>query len=105
MALTIDQILTISSDAYQITQINITSKLPSVPNLESNTSGSAPSIVAFRIQLDELGKNQIAFSVLVKDVVETDFYGRDINITDISGIRANDGILFQNNIETWVGFS
>ncbi|MGB5848630.1 MAG: hypothetical protein WBH40_09095 [Ignavibacteriaceae bacterium] len=105
LALTTDQVLTISSDAYQITQVNITSKSPTVPNLESNTSGSAPSIVAFRLQLDELGKNQIAFSVLVKDVVNADFYGRNINKTDISSIKANDGIIFQDNFETWVGFS
>jgi hypothetical protein len=105
LALTTDQVLTISSDAYQITEVNITSKSPAVPDLESNTSGSAPSIVAFRLQLDELGKNQIAFSVLVRDVVKSDFYGRDINKTDTSGIRVNDGIIFQDNIETWVGFS
>jgi hypothetical protein len=105
LALTTDQVLTISSDAYQITQINITSKSPAVPNLESNTSGSAPSIMAFRLQLDELGENQIAFSVLVRDVVQADFYGRDIYKTDTSGIRANDGIIFQDNIESWVGFS
>ncbi|MGB5894282.1 MAG: hypothetical protein WBG58_08890 [Ignavibacteriaceae bacterium] len=105
LALTTDQVLTISSDAYQITQVNITSNSPTVPNLESNTSGSAPSIVAFRLQLDELGKNQIAFSVLVKDVVNADFYGRNINKTDISSIKANDGIIFQDNFETWVGFS
>jgi hypothetical protein len=105
LALTTDQVLTISSDAYQITQVNITNESPAVPNLESNTSGSAPSIVAFRLQLDELGENQIAFSVLVKDVVKSDFYGRDINKTDISGIRANDAIIFQDNFETWVGFS
>ena len=105
LALTTDQVLTISSDAYQITQVNITSKSPAVPDLESNTSGSAPSIVAFRLQLDELGKNQIAFSLLVRDVVKADFYGRDIYKTDTSGIRANDGIIFEDNIETWLGFS
>jgi len=105
LALTTDQTLTISTDAYQITQVNITSKSPAVPDLESNTSGSAPSIVAFRLQLDELGKNQIAFSFLVRDVVKADFYGRDINKTGTSGIRANDGIIFSDNVETWVGFS
>jgi hypothetical protein len=105
LALTTDQVLTISSDAYQITQVNITNESPAVPNLESNTSGSAPSIVAFRLQLDELGKNQIAFSVLVRDVVSADFYGRDITKTDTSGTMANDGIIFEDNIETWVGFS
>jgi hypothetical protein len=105
LALTTDQVLTISSDAFQITQVNITSKSSTLPNLESNTSGSAPSIVAFRLQLDELGKNQIAFSVLVKDAVQADFYGRDINRTNISSIRANDGIIFADNFETWVGFS
>jgi len=105
LALTTDQILTISTDAYQITQVNITSKSPAVPDLESNTSGAAPSIVAFRLQLDELGKNQIAFSFLVRDVVKADFYGRDINKTGTSGIRANDGIIFSDNVETWVGFS
>ncbi len=105
LALTTDQVLTISTDAYQITQVNITSKSPAVPDLESNTSGSAPSIVAFRLQLDELGKNQIAFSFLVRDVVKADFYGRDINKTGTSGIRANDGIIFADNVETWIGFS
>ncbi|MCH7962367.1 MAG: hypothetical protein IH852_00340 [Bacteroidetes bacterium] len=105
LALTTDQVLTISTDAYQITQVNITSKSPAVPDLESNTSGAAPSIVAFRLQLDELGKNQIAFSFLVRDVVKADFYGRDINKTGTSGIRANDGIIFADNVETWVGFS
>jgi len=105
LALTTDQVLTISSDAYQITQVNITSKSPTVPNLESNTSGSAPSIVAFRLQLDELGKNQIAFSVLVREAVEADFYGRDINRTNTSGITANDGIIYADNFETWIGFS
>ncbi len=105
LALTTDQTLTISTDAYQITQVNITSKSPAVPDLESNTSGAAPSIVAFRLQLDELGKNQIAFSFLVRDVVKADFYGRDINKTGTSGIRANDGIIFSDNVETWVGFS
>ncbi|MCW9066071.1 MAG: hypothetical protein OQJ78_07210 [Ignavibacteriaceae bacterium] len=105
LALTTDQVLTISSDAYQITQVNITSKSPTVPNLESNTSGSAPGIVAFRLQLDSLGKNQIAFSVLVKDVVEADFYGRNITRTDISSISAHDGIIYEDNFETWIGFS
>ena len=105
LALTTDQVLTISSDAYQITQVNITSKSPTVPDLESNTSGSAPSIVAFRLQLDELGKNQIAFSVLVREAVEADFYGRDINRADILSIRANDGIIYEDNFETWIGFS
>ncbi len=33
LALTTDQVLTISTDAYQITQVNITSKSPAVPNL------------------------------------------------------------------------
>jgi hypothetical protein len=105
LALTTDQVLTISSDAYQITEVNITSRSPTLPDLESNTSGSAPSIVAFRLQLDELGKNQIAFSFLVRDVVKADFYGRDIYRIDTSGIRANDGIIFADNVETWVGFS
>jgi hypothetical protein len=105
LALTTDQVLTISSDAYQITRVNITNESPAVPSLESNTSGSAPSIVAFRLQLDSLGKNQIALSVLVKDVVNADFYGRDIDKTSVSGIRANDGIIFKDGIETWVGFS
>jgi hypothetical protein len=105
LALTTDQVLTISTDAYQITQVSITSKSPAVPDLESNTSGAAPSIVAFRLQLDELGKNQIAFSVLVRDVVKADFYGRDISTMDVSSIRANDGIIFADNVESWVGFS
>jgi hypothetical protein len=105
LALTTDQVLTISTDAYQISQVNITSKSPSVPNLESNTSGSAPSILAFRLQLDSAGKNQIAFSFLVRDQVKSDFYGRDLDKSGLQNITANDGIAYQDNIETWVGFS
>lgn len=105
LALTTDQVLTISTDAYQISQVNITSNSPSVPNLESITSGSAPSIVAFRLQLDNEEKNQIAFSFLVRDQVKSDFYGRDINKSGIQSITANDGVAFQDNIETWIGFS
>jgi hypothetical protein len=105
LALTTDQVLTISTDAYQISQVNITSNNPSVPNLESNTSGSAPSILAFRLQLDSAGKNQIAFSFLVRDQVKSDFYGRDINKSGLQSITANDGVAFQDNVETWIGFS
>jgi hypothetical protein len=105
LALTTDQVLTISTDAYQISQVNITSKLPSEPNLESNTSGSAPSILAFRLQLDNEGKNQIAFSFLVRDQVKSDFYGRDISSSGLQSISANDGVAFQDNNETWIGFS
>lgn len=105
LALTTDQVLTISSDAYQITQVNVTSHSDNMPDLESNTSGTAPSIVAFRLQLDEPGKNQIAFSLLVRDQVKSDFYGRDINSSGIQNITANDGVAFQDNVETWIGFS
>ncbi|MCH7769716.1 MAG: hypothetical protein IIA49_01660 [Bacteroidetes bacterium] len=105
LALTTDQILTISSDAFQITQIDVTSNSQDTPNLESRTSGTVPGIIAFRLPFEELGKHQIAFSLLVRDEVKTDFYGRDINRSGLTGVTANDGIAFQNYSETWLGFS
>ena len=105
LALTVDQVLTISSDAFQITRVEIKSNSPDLPDLESSTSGSVPSIIAFRLPTEELGKHQIAFSVLARDQVETDFYGRDINRSGTTNITANDGFAFQNFSERWFGIS
>jgi hypothetical protein len=105
LALTTDQILTISSDAFQITRIEINSKSLDLPNLESSTSGSVPSIIAFRLPVEELGKHQLAFSVLTRDKDETDFYGRDINRLGTTSITAADGFAFKNFSEKWFGIS
>jgi hypothetical protein len=105
LALTTDQVLTISSDAFQTTRIEINSKSSDLPDLESRTSGSLPSIIAFRLPVEGLGKHQLAFSVLTRDKVETDFYGRDINSSGTSIITANDGFAFNNFSEKWFGIS
>ncbi|UCH65238.1 MAG: hypothetical protein JSW63_11640 [Ignavibacterium sp.] len=105
LALTTDQILTISTDAFQITRINIDAISTDLPNLESSTSGSLPGIIAFRLPIEELGRHQLAFSVLTRDKVETDFYGRDINPLGANGVTANDGFSFQNFSERWFGIS
>ena len=105
LALTTDQILTISTDAFQITRIDINAKSPDLPDLESSSSGSVPGIIAFRLPVEELGKHQLAFSVLARDKIETDFYGRDINSSGSASITANDGFSFQNFSERWFGIS
>ena len=105
LALTTDQVLTISSDAFQITRIDVNSKSPDLPDLESSTSGSVPGIIAFRLPIEALGKHQLAFSVLTRDRIETDFYGRDINISGTTSITADDGFAFKNFSEKWFGIS
>jgi hypothetical protein len=105
LALTTDQILTISTDAFQITRININAESTDLPDLESSTSGSLPGIIAFRLPIEEFGRHQLAFSVLTRDRVETDFYGREINPLGTTSITANDGFSFQNFSERWFGIS
>ena len=99
LALTTDQILTISTDAFQITRIAINAKSPDLPDLESSSSGSVPGIIAFRLPVEELGKHQLAFSVLARDKIETDFYGRNVNSLGSTSITANDGFSFQNSVK------
>ncbi len=105
LALTTDQVLTISSDAFQITRIEVDSRSPNLPNLESSISGSIPSIVAFRLPIKELGRHQLAFSVLTRNKNETDFYGRNIISMRTNSITADDGFAFQNSSEKWFGIS
>jgi hypothetical protein len=105
LALTTDEVLTISSDAFQITRIDVNSKTTDLPNLESSTSGSVPGIIAFRLPIEELGKHQLAFSVLTRDRIETDFYGRNINRIEATSITADDGFAFKNFSEKWFGIS
>jgi len=107
ISLSSDQSLVISTSAFEVIGIDLSSKSGRELDLNSVQTRPAPGIFAFRFWYDSLQNDHLSLSVLTRRDADHDFHTLDFtdNLSPISQKFAWERLAFNRLTETWLGLS